>query len=116
ADKTLETYRSELLLYHVFCNARNIPEHARCPASPDIISSFLATIVMNSPLFFALSYLIRSYHTNLSFDSHHHFSYLTCIIHDSLGHMPTPHYRTTSLTLSWAPLPNIVEGSTIGTY
>ncbi|SJL06821.1 uncharacterized protein ARMOST_10163 [Armillaria ostoyae] len=47
ADKTLETYGSGLLLYHVFCDVRNIPEDARCPASPDIISSFLATMAGN---------------------------------------------------------------------
>ncbi len=46
-DKMLETYSSGLLLYHVFCDIRNIPEDSRCPASPDIISSFLATMAGN---------------------------------------------------------------------
>ncbi len=47
ADKTLETYGSGLLLYHIFCDVRNIPDDARCPASTEIISSFLATMAGN---------------------------------------------------------------------
>ncbi|KAK0191738.1 hypothetical protein F5146DRAFT_931255, partial [Armillaria mellea] len=42
ADKTLETYGSGLLLYHIFCDVRNIPDNAHCPASAEIILSFLA--------------------------------------------------------------------------
>ncbi|KAK0216607.1 hypothetical protein EDD85DRAFT_782050 [Armillaria nabsnona] len=64
ADKTLETYGSGLLLYHVFCDIRNIPEDSRCLASPDIISSFLATMAGNYASSTLSNYLhgLRAWH------------------------------------------------------
>ncbi|SJL07018.1 uncharacterized protein ARMOST_10361 [Armillaria ostoyae] len=64
ADNTLETYGSGLLLYHVFCDARNISEHARCPASADVISSFLATMAGNYASRTLSNYLhsVRAWH------------------------------------------------------
>lgn len=42
---TLETYGTGLLAYHEFCGLYNISEDLRAPASPVIISTFLATLV-----------------------------------------------------------------------
>ena len=42
-EKTKETYGSGLLIFHVFCDLNNITENHRCPASPSLISSFLAS-------------------------------------------------------------------------
>ncbi|KAJ7021255.1 hypothetical protein C8F04DRAFT_271124 [Mycena alexandri] len=44
ASGTHETYGSGLLIYHVFCDGRGIPESQRCPASSLLISSFIATL------------------------------------------------------------------------
>jgi hypothetical protein len=44
ADSTLESYGSGLLVYHVFCDTKFIPETQRAPASAILISSFLAMI------------------------------------------------------------------------
>jgi hypothetical protein len=43
AEKTKETYGSGLLIFHVFCDLQNITEDHHCPASPSLISSFLAS-------------------------------------------------------------------------
>ncbi|PBK85425.1 hypothetical protein ARMGADRAFT_942161, partial [Armillaria gallica] len=63
-DKTLETYGSGLLLYHVFCDMRSIPDDARCPASPEILSSFLASMAGNYVSGTLSSYLhgLRAWH------------------------------------------------------
>ncbi|KAK0434350.1 hypothetical protein EV421DRAFT_1892776 [Armillaria borealis] len=47
-----------------FCNIRNIPDDAHCPASPDIISSFLATMAGNYASGTLSNYLhgIRAWH------------------------------------------------------
>ncbi|KAJ7772280.1 hypothetical protein B0H16DRAFT_1235027, partial [Mycena metata] len=45
ADGTLETYGSGLLLYHCFCDSRNVPEPARAPASQELLAAFLAAAV-----------------------------------------------------------------------
>ncbi|KAG2107916.1 uncharacterized protein F5147DRAFT_773900 [Suillus discolor] len=42
APNTKETYGSGLLVFHVFCDAWNIPEEQRCPASPVLILAFIA--------------------------------------------------------------------------
>ncbi|KAK0448168.1 hypothetical protein EV421DRAFT_1889523 [Armillaria borealis] len=62
--KTLETYGSGLLLYHIFCDVRNIPDDARCPASAKIISSFLATMAGNYASGTLSNYLhgVRAWH------------------------------------------------------
>jgi len=44
ADGTHETYGSGLLVYHVFCDLRNIPESQRAPASSILMSSFIASL------------------------------------------------------------------------
>ncbi|KAG2056796.1 hypothetical protein BDR06DRAFT_879473 [Suillus hirtellus] len=42
APNTRECYGSGLLVFHVFCDSRNIPESQRCPASSILVLSFLA--------------------------------------------------------------------------
>ncbi|KIJ49737.1 hypothetical protein M422DRAFT_160354 [Sphaerobolus stellatus SS14] len=42
ATGTLSTYGSGLLLFHVFCNERNIDDIARCPANPTLLLAFVA--------------------------------------------------------------------------
>lgn len=42
APTTRETYGSGLLIFHVFCDARDIPEEQRAPASPILILAFIA--------------------------------------------------------------------------
>ncbi|OBZ77374.1 hypothetical protein A0H81_02564 [Grifola frondosa] len=44
-ESTLETYGSGLLVFHVFCDQKQVPEAERAPASPDLIAVFLATMV-----------------------------------------------------------------------
>jgi len=43
ADSTKETYGSGLLIYHVFCDSKHIPD-AHAPASSILISSFLSNL------------------------------------------------------------------------
>jgi hypothetical protein len=42
AQGTRGTYGSGLLVFHVFCDLRDIPEQLRCPASPVLIINFIA--------------------------------------------------------------------------
>jgi hypothetical protein len=44
ADSTQETYGTGLLVFHVFCDIKNIPESQRAPASGVLMSAFAATI------------------------------------------------------------------------
>lgn len=44
ADNTLESYGSGLLVYHIFCDNKSIPEVQRAPASSIILSSFVAAM------------------------------------------------------------------------
>ncbi|GLB38889.1 hypothetical protein LshimejAT787_0600510 [Lyophyllum shimeji] len=42
--KTLESYGAGLLVYHVFCNRKDIPEEQRAPASQVLMASFVSSI------------------------------------------------------------------------
>jgi hypothetical protein len=42
ASSTRECYGSGLLVFHVFCDSRSIPEHQCCPASSVLVLAFLA--------------------------------------------------------------------------
>ena len=42
AHGTRETYGSGLLVYHVFCDLRGVPDAERCPADPTLVLSFLS--------------------------------------------------------------------------
>ncbi|KIJ07648.1 hypothetical protein PAXINDRAFT_90077, partial [Paxillus involutus ATCC 200175] len=42
ADSTRESYGSGLLAFHVFCDAKGIPDFQRAPAHSDLISVFIA--------------------------------------------------------------------------
>ncbi|KAJ7103676.1 hypothetical protein C8R43DRAFT_907024 [Mycena crocata] len=44
APGTLEVYGSGLLIFHVFCDSKGIPESQRSPASDLLINSFVATL------------------------------------------------------------------------
>ncbi|XP_006454248.1 hypothetical protein AGABI2DRAFT_58700, partial [Agaricus bisporus var. bisporus H97] len=43
-ESTLNTYGSGLLVFHVFCDAKQIPESDRTPSPPDLLSSFTAAL------------------------------------------------------------------------
>ena len=43
-DSTLSCYGSGLLVYHIFCDDRRIPETQRAPAAPILIHSFIAAL------------------------------------------------------------------------
>ncbi|GLB39889.1 putative tyrosine recombinase [Lyophyllum shimeji] len=42
--KTLESYGAGLLVYHVFCDRKDIPEEQRAPASQVLMASFVSSI------------------------------------------------------------------------
>ena len=44
ADTTRESYSSGILVYHVFCDARDIPEDERAPTNQQIITAFITTL------------------------------------------------------------------------
>ncbi|KAF9525830.1 hypothetical protein CPB83DRAFT_908917 [Crepidotus variabilis] len=44
AESTKETYGSGLLVYHVFCDRKHLPEEQRAPVSQIVMASFIATI------------------------------------------------------------------------
>ena len=43
AQGTRETYGAGLLVYHVFCDTRSIPDSQRCPATPLLIVTFISS-------------------------------------------------------------------------
>jgi len=43
-EDTRETYGSGLLVYHVFCDSKGIPEAERAPASQPLLSAFVANL------------------------------------------------------------------------
>ena len=43
-EDTQETYGSGLLVYHVYCNGKNIPGHECAPASQLLLSGFMSTL------------------------------------------------------------------------
>ncbi|KAG1865710.1 hypothetical protein C8R48DRAFT_705741 [Suillus tomentosus] len=45
AESTRETYGSGLLVFHVFCDSKTIPEEQRAPASNILIESFISCMV-----------------------------------------------------------------------
>ncbi|KAJ7219526.1 hypothetical protein GGX14DRAFT_533259 [Mycena pura] len=65
ADGTLETYGSGLLIYHCFCDSRNIAEIHRAPASQDLLAAFLAAAAGNYAGKTLEGYLsgVRAWHT-----------------------------------------------------
>ena len=44
AESTREYYSSGILVYHVFCDARNIPEELRAPANQATVTSFIVSL------------------------------------------------------------------------
>lgn len=43
-DSTKSTYGSGLLIFHVFCDKHNIPEHQRAPCSRDLLAAFISSL------------------------------------------------------------------------
>ena len=64
ANSTKETYGSGLLVYHVFCDSKNIPEDQRAPASAILISSFLSNLAGSYSSAAVTNYLqgVRAWH------------------------------------------------------
>lgn len=44
ADSTCEAYSSGILVYHVHCDKREVPEALRAPVSQSLIASFIASL------------------------------------------------------------------------
>ena len=44
AEGTLKTYASGLLSWHIYCDSKDIPEVQCAPASPVLVTAFLATL------------------------------------------------------------------------
>lgn len=65
AESTREAYGSGLLVYHVFCDTRSIPEDQRAPASSVLIAAFIASLAGSHSGSSISNYLygIRAWHT-----------------------------------------------------
>ncbi|KIK91269.1 hypothetical protein PAXRUDRAFT_798269, partial [Paxillus rubicundulus Ve08.2h10] len=44
AESTKESYGSSLLIFHVFCDAKSIPDHDHAPANSELISMFISSL------------------------------------------------------------------------
>jgi hypothetical protein len=44
AESTRTTYGAGLLVFHVFCDSREVPEKDRAPANMALISAFISTL------------------------------------------------------------------------
>ena len=65
ADSTRKAYGSGLLVYHIFCDTRSIPEDQRAPASSVLIAAFIASLAGSHSGSAISNYLysIRAWHT-----------------------------------------------------
>ncbi|KAF7976285.1 hypothetical protein HWV62_7188, partial [Athelia sp. TMB] len=65
ATGTRETYGSGLLIFHIFCDQRKIPESERCPASPTLILAFIASCAgaYSGKTLATYVFAIRAWHT-----------------------------------------------------
>ena len=45
APNTRSTYGTGLLVFHIFCDDRNIEERHRAPVNPNVLASFISTLV-----------------------------------------------------------------------
>ena len=64
-DSTCTIYGTGLLIYHIFCNSREIPEKDHAPTDPTLISAFISTLT-GSLLGKAIHnyiYSMRAWHT-----------------------------------------------------
>jgi hypothetical protein len=63
-DNTRETYGAGLLVFHVFCDIRLIPEDSRCPADPLLILTFISTCAgsYSGKTLANYSYGVRAWH------------------------------------------------------
>jgi hypothetical protein len=44
ADSTRESYSAGILVYHVYCDMKNVPEELRAPATQAIITAFIVSL------------------------------------------------------------------------
>lgn len=65
ADSTREAYGSGLLVYHIFCDSKAIPEDQPAPASPILITAFIASLAGSYSGNAISNYLygVRAWHT-----------------------------------------------------
>ena len=61
---TRETYGMGLLVYHMFCNTRSIPDLQRCPATPLLVMTFISSCAGSYSGFTLANYVfgIRAWH------------------------------------------------------
>jgi hypothetical protein len=43
-ENTRQTYGTRLLIYHIFCDKKQIPEPQRAPADPLLLSTFVVSL------------------------------------------------------------------------
>ncbi|KZP10956.1 hypothetical protein FIBSPDRAFT_757416 [Athelia psychrophila] len=65
AEGTRETYGSGLLIYHVFCDQRQIPELERCPVCPALMLTFIANCAgaYSGKTLATYVFAVRAWHT-----------------------------------------------------
>ena len=65
AESTRTTYGAGLLVYHVFCDSREISEKERVPAKANLISAFISTLAgsLSSKAIHNYIYGVRAWHT-----------------------------------------------------
>ncbi|KAF8841454.1 hypothetical protein BDN67DRAFT_884747, partial [Paxillus ammoniavirescens] len=65
ADSTKETYGSDLLAFHIFCDHKNVPEPDRAPAIPSIVSAFISALAGSYSSSAVSNYVnsVRAWHT-----------------------------------------------------
>jgi len=65
SEQTRASYGAGLLVYHVFCDSRNIPEQERAPANTNLISMFISILsgLYSGRTIHGYIYGVRAWHT-----------------------------------------------------
>ena len=65
AESTRATYGAGLLVYHVFCDSRGVPEKDRAPAKAALVSSFISALTgsLSGKAIRNYIYGVRAWHT-----------------------------------------------------
>jgi hypothetical protein len=66
AESTCTTYGAGLLVFHVFCDSREVPEKDRAPANAALISAFISTLAgsLSGKAIHNYIYGVRAWHTS----------------------------------------------------
>jgi site-specific recombinase XerD len=66
AESTRTTYGAGLLVFHVFCDSREVPEKDRAPANAALISAFISTLAgsLSGKAIHNYIYGVRAWHTS----------------------------------------------------